>query len=90
MYFMTWMFVMACILKTANDFNLPSKFHLYIYTFLLMKTLSNKPLLAKIKTDTVFCFVGTLRKLKASSTTDIGAEGTTLLEPLHTKEKRLS
>ena len=55
-----------------------------------MKTLSNKPLLAKIETDTVFCFVGTLRKLKASSTTDIGAEGTTLLEPLHTKEKRLS
>ena len=48
-----------------------------------MKTLSNKPLLAKK-------MYGTLRKLKASSTTDIGAKGTTVAEPIHTKEKRLS
>ena len=52
-----------------------------------MKTLSNKPLLAKIKTDTVFSFVRHLRKLKAFSTTYIGAEGTTVVEPLHTKRK---
>ena len=48
-----------------------------------MKTLSNKLLLAKK-------MYGTLRKLKASSNTDIGTEGTTVAEPLQTKEKRLS
>ena len=41
-----------------------------------MKTLSNKPLLAKIKTIPFSVLYGTLRKHKASSTTDIGAEGT--------------
>ena len=45
-----------------------------------MKTLFSKLLLGKIKT---------VRKLKASSTTDIGAEGTTVAEPLDTKEERL-
>ena len=32
---------------------------------------------------------GTLRKQNASPTTDIGAEGTTVAEPLHKKKKNI-
>lgn len=35
----------------------------------------------------IFLSYGTLRKQNASSTTTASAEGTTVAEPLHTKEK---